>query len=105
VLRAATVDDRLVSGIDIPATTLRAAGVALPPTMQGRPFLGPGAVRREYVIGARDRADVATDRIRSVRTARWNYIRNYFPMIPYMQTNPSPPSAAGAALPPTPSPR
>jgi arylsulfatase A-like enzyme len=88
VLAPGAVDDRLVSGIDIPATTLRAAGVGLPPGMQGRPFLGPGAVRREYVVTARDRADVATDRIRGVRTARWSYMRNYYPMIPYMQVNP-----------------
>jgi arylsulfatase A-like enzyme len=88
VLPAGAVDDRLVSGIDVPATTLRIAGVPLPPAMQGRPFLGPDAVRRPFVVSARDRADVATDRIRSVRTERWKYIRNYFPMIPYMQANP-----------------
>jgi len=88
VLEPGQVDERLVSGIDIPATTLRIAGVRLPPAMQGRPFLGADAVRRDYVVAARDRADIATDRIRSVRTHRWKYIRNYLPMIPYMQINP-----------------
>jgi arylsulfatase A-like enzyme len=87
-LTPGSVDDRLVSGIDVPATTLRVAGVPLPAAMQGRPFLGADAVRRDHVVSARDRADIATDRIRSVRTARWKYIRNYLPMIPYMQANP-----------------
>ncbi len=87
-LPAGRVDDRLVSGIDIPATTLRVAGVPMPRSLQGRPFIGAGTVHREYVVSARDRADIATDRMRSVRTRRWKYIRNYLPMIPYMQINP-----------------
>jgi hypothetical protein len=31
--------------------------------------------------------DRSIDRMRAVRTDRYKYIRNYFPMIPYMQHN------------------
>ncbi len=39
------------------------------------------------MIAARDRCDYAIDRIRSVRTRRFRYIRNFFPDRPYMQPN------------------
>ena len=42
---------------------------------------------REHVISARDRCDYTIDRIRSVRTKRFRYIRNFFPDRPYMQPN------------------
>ena len=39
------------------------------------------------MISARDRCDYTIDRIRTVRTARFRYIRNFFPDRPYMQPN------------------
>lgn len=85
--RAGTVDERLVSGIDLPAALLGLAGIKPGPAMQGRDFLDPATPPREHIFAARDRMDVSTDRMRAVRTAHWKYIRNYFPMIPYMQHN------------------
>ena len=38
-----------------------------------------------HLIAARDRCGDAPDRIRSVRTKEFKYIRNYHPEIPYMQ--------------------
>jgi uncharacterized sulfatase len=32
--------------------------------------------------------DISIDRMRGVRTKQFKYIRNYYPMIPYMQHNP-----------------
>jgi len=80
------VDDRLVSAIDFGAASLALAGIPIPAKMQGRPFLGKGT-RRDYIVAARDRCDETVDRIRCVRTARFKYIRNYFPERPYSQIN------------------
>jgi hypothetical protein len=75
----ATVD-RLVSFVDFAPTVLSLAGVPVPGHMQGTAFLGPAAgAPREYVFGARDRVDEVFDTARSVRDARWLYIRNFRP--------------------------
>lgn len=79
------VDRRLVSIIDVAAETLVAAGVSPLPPMDGRVFIGADAMPRDFVFGARDRCGEAFDRIRSVHDSRYNYIRNYYPEIPYWQ--------------------
>ena len=76
-----------MSAIDISATSLHLAGVKLPSNMQGQEFLGPDARERKYIFGARDRCDETIDRIRTVRTQRYSYIRNFHPERPYTQTN------------------
>ncbi|MCP5516867.1 MAG: sulfatase [Verrucomicrobiales bacterium] len=85
--RAGEVDERLVASIDLTATTLRMAGVKPPLTMQGRPFLGEDAVTRQFVFGGRDRGDETVDRIRTVRSLRYRYLRNYHPDRPFLQLN------------------
>ena len=76
--RAGTVNDQIVSMIDVTATTLAIAGLPLPPLMQGRPFLGSAAgPPRQYAFAARDRIDETEQRIRSVHDARSHYIRTY----------------------------
>jgi len=55
--------------------------------MQGQDIFGPAYQPRTHVFAARDRMDTSIDRMRAVRTDRYKYIRNYFPMIPYMQHN------------------
>jgi uncharacterized sulfatase len=78
--------DRLVSFVDFGPTVLRLAGVPVPASLQGRPFLGPSAGSpREYVYGFRDRMDERTDLLRAVRDGRFKYIRNYLPHRPYAQ--------------------
>lgn len=79
-VRPGAVDGRMISLIDLTATTLAIAGVARPPLMQGRVFLGgrPDA-ERTYAFSARDRIDETVQRIRSVRDARWRYIRTWTP--------------------------
>jgi uncharacterized sulfatase len=79
-------DDRLVSSLDFAPATLALAGVALPAHLQGQNFLGaePPAPR-EYVYSARDRMDERYDTIRSVRDARFRYIRNFQLWVPYSQ--------------------
>lgn len=80
-----SVTDDLVSGVDISATLLHLAGIPLPSYLQGTPFLGPDAHRRDAIFSSRDRIDDAYDMIRSVRTDRFRYIRNFMPDRPYTQ--------------------
>jgi len=85
---AGAVSDRLVEAIDFTATTLALAGAPLPPKMQGRVFLGDRAAPpRDYAFGARDRCDETVDRIRTVRDARYRYIRNFMPELPLLRPN------------------
>lgn len=81
-----TVDDRLVSFIDLAPTVLSLAGVPVPRHMQGQVFLGDRqAPPREYIHAARDRIDMVYDMVRAVRDKRFKYIRNYYPEKPFVQ--------------------
>jgi N-sulfoglucosamine sulfohydrolase len=81
---AGSTSDELVSLIDVTATTLALAGVPVPNEMHGQPFLGPNARRREYLFTALDRMGTKIDRVRTVRDARYKYIRNFHPGQPYL---------------------
>lgn len=82
--KAGTIDDRLISSIDLGPTVLSLAGVAVPAHMQGIPFLGKQAgSQRDAVFAARDRVDESYDMIRSVRTKKFLYVRNYYPNEPF----------------------
>jgi arylsulfatase A-like enzyme len=83
-----TKSDQLISSIDVTATSLALAGIPKPEAMQGRVFIGPEAeVPRRYVFGGRDRGDETVDRIRTVRSHRFRYVRNFYPERPIMQVN------------------
>ena len=77
----------LIEHIDIAATSLALAGIAKPASMQAQDVLGRAYQSRDATFSARDRADETVDRIRSVRTERWKYIRNFMPQRPYLQPN------------------
>ncbi len=87
-VKPATVREDLISGIDVSAAILAAAGVNLPSHIQGRDFLNPSTAPREHIFAARDRCDIATERMRCVRDHRYKYIRNFLPGIPNKQPNP-----------------
>jgi arylsulfatase A-like enzyme len=75
-----TVNDDVISLLDITATTLAIAGIDKPPGMQSRIFLGPKAEPpRKYAFSARDRIDETVNRIRTVRDDRYRYICNFMP--------------------------
>ena len=81
-----TVDDRLVSLMDLGPTALNLAGIKVPEHVQGRAFLGPDLPPpRRYVFGSRDRMDERYDIIRAVRDKQYKYIRNYEPWKTYYQ--------------------
>ena len=86
--RAGSVDPRLLAAIDLGPTFLDLAGHAKPAGMEGRVFLGPHAEpARRYVFGARDRCDETVFRFRTVRDARYRYIRNFTAERPFLQAN------------------
>ena len=45
------------------------------------------ANRSDYIFGARDRCDETDMRIRTVRDARYRYIRNFTPEVPFLAPN------------------
>jgi arylsulfatase A-like enzyme len=77
----------LVEHIDLAATSLALAGIDVPEWMQGRDLLARDYQPREAVFAARDRCDETVDHLRSVRTTRFKYIRNYLPDRPHLQPN------------------
>ncbi|MCM2373560.1 sulfatase family protein [Aporhodopirellula aestuarii] len=81
---AGAVDDRLASLLDLMPTTLAAANVPSP-DLPGLNLLDRTSTGHEQLFAARDRCGDAPDRIRSVRTKRFKYIRNFHPDRPYMQ--------------------
>lgn len=72
-----------VSFVDFAPTVLNLAGVAVPEAMDGQPFLGGVAGRRDSIVfGYADRFDEKQDLVRSVRTGNLKYLRNYQPFNP-----------------------
>jgi len=79
---AAGITGNLVTLLDLGPTMLDLAGVAIPDWMEGRSFLGPHTATRDVVIGARDRMDAPPGFGRTVRDARFRYVRHFLPWIP-----------------------
>lgn len=86
IARGAVRDD-LIEQIDMAAISLAAAGIPLPKGMHSRNVFAPNYVKRDAVFAARDRCDETVERIRSVRTDRFLYIRNFYPKRPHLQPN------------------
>lgn len=86
-IQPGTIRTDLIEHIDMAAVSLAAAGIPLPPQMQGRDVLAADYRPRDAVFAARDRCDETVERIRSVRTGEWLYIRNFHPRRPHLQPN------------------
>ncbi|MEN8694587.1 MAG: sulfatase [Akkermansiaceae bacterium] len=84
-LKAGTVRDDLVLGLDISATTLALGGVKLPDYLDGVDLFAEDHKPRTHVIAARDRCDYTIDRIRTVRTEKLRYLKNYHLDRPMLQ--------------------
>lgn len=79
--QAGSVNDNVVSLLDVTATTLGFAGIDRPAAMQSRRFMGNVVDKpRTFAFGARDRIDETENRVRSVRGSRYHYLRNYRPV-------------------------
>lgn len=74
---APSVRDDLVNLLDLSATTLAWAGVDIPKRYEGQDLFGFKVVPRSYVAAAKDRLDHTIDRVRTIRTDRFRYTRNY----------------------------
>ena len=81
------VRDDLIEHIDMTATSLALAGIAIPSWMQGRNILAKDYTPRDAVFAARDRCDETMEHLRCVRTDRFKYIRNYLNERPHLQPN------------------
>ena len=86
ILLAGTTKEDLVSGLDLGPSSLALADLPVPSYMEGRNMFDKGTPAREYVISTRDRCDFTIDRIRSVRSKQYKYIRNFMTDRPYTQT-------------------
>jgi arylsulfatase A-like enzyme len=77
-----TRQDGFVEFVDFAPTVLNLAGVDIPDTMDGTPFLGSAVSleeveKRDEAFGYADRFDEKYDFCRSLRTGKYKYIRNY----------------------------
>ena len=86
VMKGAVRDD-LVMQIDMAAMSLAAAGIPIPATMQGRDILAKDHQPRQAIFAALDRCDETVEHLRSTRTDRFLYIRNFLPQRPHLQPN------------------
>jgi len=78
--------DQLVSFVDFAPTVLALAGTAIPPHMQGKPFLGENpAPPRDCIYAGSSRVDEAYEMARCIRDKRYKYIRNFMPHLSYAQ--------------------
>jgi len=83
-----TVRRDMVNLLDVTAASLAAAGLEVPATLHGRDMLNRATPARTHIYAARDRCDIAIERMRCVLDERFKYIRNFMPGVPYMQRNP-----------------
>ncbi|MEQ6119852.1 sulfatase [Reichenbachiella sp. MALMAid0571] len=85
-LKTGSKSNDLISSVDISATVLDIAGIDVPEHLDGVPFIGQNAKKREYAYASRDRIDDQVDRIRCIRSNDFKYIRNYMPEKGYQET-------------------
>ncbi len=75
--------DRLVGFIDMIPTWIDLAGGKAPSNYQGSIFLGKNAApERHYNYSFRGRSDERIENVRSIRTKRFLYVKNYIPYVP-----------------------
>ena len=86
-VKPGTVDERLVSNIDLEPTILAMAGLPIPPTVQGKDLLNPANAPRRYIFAGRDKMDATHDAMRAVRSQDYEYILNLMPERAYAQFN------------------
>ncbi len=80
-IKSGSIEERLVSLIDLAPSMLELAQLHLPAWMDGRAILGSGFPKREHVFAARDRCGDAQDRIRAVIGMDSWLVRNFSPQL------------------------
>lgn len=80
-------DDMVYANMDVTATILQAAGIDVPENMQGRALFSEEYVEHDRIYSASDRLDETLDMIRSIRTDKYKYIRNFRYFVPHIKYN------------------
>ncbi len=83
-LSSGSTNSDLIAGLDLGTSTLALADIEIPEYMEGENIFS-NTYNRNYVISTRDRCDFTIDRIRSVRSKDYKYIRNFKTDRPYTQ--------------------
>lgn len=78
-VQAGVRDDRFVSFIDLGATILDMAGVAIPDHIDGRSILREDTNQRQVIYGYADRMGEKYDMVRSIRIGNYKYVRAFQP--------------------------
>ncbi len=76
-IKVNSVEERLVSLIDLAPSMLKLAGLPVPAWMEGKPILGGDFPERDLLFAARDRCGDAMDRIRAVISRDAWLVRNF----------------------------
>lgn len=86
---AGTVNNDLVSLMDLGPTVLSLAGIEPPKYLHGKAFLGKykAPEKRQAVYGSADRFDEVYDFSRSVIDGKFSYIHNFEPALPLIYRN------------------
>ncbi|EDM28429.1 probable sulfatase [Lentisphaera araneosa HTCC2155] len=71
------VRNDLVTILDVSATSLTWAGIDYPEWIEGQNLFADDFKARSYVGSGRDRCDHTIDRVRTIRTDKYRYTRNY----------------------------
>ncbi|MEN8118289.1 MAG: sulfatase-like hydrolase/transferase [Bacteroidota bacterium] len=82
-----TVRNDLVKQIDLLPTSLAYADLPVPKNIQGKNIFAENYKNQEYIYSARDRCDETTEIIRTVRSEKYRYIRNFLSYRPHAQRN------------------
>lgn len=75
-LEIGSVNDEMISLLDVTATTLAMANIEIPDYMESQNLLSED-YHRDWIVAARDRCDFTIDRIRAIRDKEFKYIRNF----------------------------
>ncbi|MBT3383777.1 MAG: sulfatase [Prolixibacteraceae bacterium] len=76
-----------VMQIDLLPSSLAFAGLPIPENIQGNDIFSDDYKEQIYVFSSRDRCDETTEIIRSVRSEKFKYIRNFLSYRPHAQRN------------------
>lgn len=83
-----TVDDNMITFIDMAPTLFALTGLSIPEAYPGKPIISSGQVpATSHIYGASDRVDEGFELARSIRTKQYLYIRNFLPHLPLLQPN------------------
>ena len=67
----------LVSLLDLTATTLSWADIEIPSWYEGQDYFLRNMPKRNFLGAHKDRLDHTIDRVRSIRSERYRYVKNY----------------------------